>query len=464
MDRKRFLKTVCGLGVCGCVASLVDAPEALAAAPEQVPDQRLAFNRYQVAKMVGFMAAGTTAPACAEVLQKTGRECAKLGQINVKFKGDPDGYFAAARKAWGTDFSWDKEKGIITVAVAEGECSCPAGGQQANAGLLLQLLGRVPAGSLRGSIRKAGPGVAQGIEARRQQAVRLSGYAVADVSMSCGPPNGASMDASTKTPRVADFLLSWDRLGFRLLVFGGLALAWILQGLLAGLPWQKLVLTEVGGLMPWAFLAPMVLALDRRIQGKRFGAGGFLGAHLLGMVLVFVPYWLTLRTISLVWKCSESGWKLSQLEAFVPTTMNLVGAFLSVPFVYFLILLGAAAMKHAQARQEEEIQAGRLARQLSDARLALLQRQLHPHFPLQRAPGDLDAAPPRSRHRRSAPRPPVRPAAGDARRRVRADAESRDGAGPDPEVPGDRAGAGSGTAFASNGAWTTRCSRSRCRA
>ena len=37
-------------------------------------------------------------------------------------------------------------------------------------------------------------------------------------------------------------------------------------------------------------------------------------------------------------------------------------------------------MKHAQARQEEEIQAGRLARQLSDARLALLQRQLHPHF------------------------------------------------------------------------------------
>jgi signal transduction histidine kinase len=177
-----------------------------------------------------------------------------------------------------------------------------------------------------------------------------------------------------------DFLLSWDRLGFRLLVFGGLALAWILQGLLAGLPWQKLVLTELGGLMPWAFLTPMVVAIDRRIQSKRLGVWGFLGAHMLGMVLVFVPYWLTLRTIGLIWKCSESGWKLSQLEAFAPTTMNLVGAFLSVPFVYFLILLGAAAMKHAQARQQEEIEAGRLARHLSEARLALLQRQLHPHF------------------------------------------------------------------------------------
>lgn len=187
-------------------------------------------------------------------------------------------------------------------------------------------------------------------------------------------------DKPTVTRRVPDFLLSWDRLGFRLLVFGSLALAWILQGLLAGLPWQKLLVTEVGGLMPWAFLTPMVLALDRRIQGKRLGAWGFLGAHLIGMVLVFVPYWLTLRTISLLWKCGESGWSVSHLVAYVPTTMNLVGAFLSVPFAYFLILLGAAAMKHAQARQQEEIEAGRLAHQLSEARLALLQRQLHPHF------------------------------------------------------------------------------------
>jgi sensor histidine kinase YesM len=177
-----------------------------------------------------------------------------------------------------------------------------------------------------------------------------------------------------------DFLLSWDRLGFRLLVFAGLALPWILQGLLADLPWQKLLLTEGGGLMPWAFLTPMVLAIDRRIQGRRLGAVGYLGAHLLGMILVFVPYWLILRTINLLWKCSQSGWNLSQLVAFAPTTLNVFGAFLSVPFVYFLILLGAAAMKQAQARQQEEIEAGRLARHLSEARLALLQRQLHPHF------------------------------------------------------------------------------------
>jgi hypothetical protein len=125
VDRTAFLRTVCRLGLCGCVASVVDPTEVLAASASEVPDQRLAFARYQVAKMVGFMAAGTTAPACADIIERTGRECARLGGLAAKFKGDPDGYFAAAGKAWGTDFQWNKDKGIVTVAVAEGECSCP---------------------------------------------------------------------------------------------------------------------------------------------------------------------------------------------------------------------------------------------------------------------------------------------------------------------------------------------------
>ncbi len=188
------------------------------------------------------------------------------------------------------------------------------------------------------------------------------------------------MGSSTKTPRVADYLLSWDRLGFRLLVFGSLALAWILQGMVAGQPWQDLARTELGGLLPWAFLAPLVLSFNRRVRRGRPGAWRFLSAHFAGMVLVFVPYWCLVRGISFVWRSSVAGWHPAQFSALMPTTLNLLGGFLNVPFVYFVILLGAEAMQHAQARQEEEIEAGRLARQLSDARLALLQRQLHPHF------------------------------------------------------------------------------------
>jgi two-component system, LytTR family, sensor kinase len=187
-------------------------------------------------------------------------------------------------------------------------------------------------------------------------------------------------DRAPTPARVTDFLLSWDRLGFRLLVFAGLAIPWVLQGRLAGESWDTIIRNEMGGLMPWAFLAPMVLSLNGRIRLDRLGMARFLSAHLLGMILVFVPYWIILRAIALVWGGFSLGWEAARLRNFIPTQNNLLGAFLSVPFVYFLILLGAEAMKHARARQEEEIQAGRLARQLAEARLSLLQRQLHPHF------------------------------------------------------------------------------------
>jgi len=125
MDRKRFLKSVCGLGVCGCALNLLSTPSPLHAAETPTEDQRLLFARYQLAKLLGFMATDAPAEACAGILEKSGRECAKLGQLGVKFKGDPEGYFASAKKMWGTDFTWDKQKGVVTVAVAEGDCGCP---------------------------------------------------------------------------------------------------------------------------------------------------------------------------------------------------------------------------------------------------------------------------------------------------------------------------------------------------
>ena len=125
MDRKEFLKSACGVGVCGCALSVLGAASPLVAAEAPAEDQRLAFARYQLAKLLGFMAECTPAESCAGILERTGRECAKLGQLGARFKGDPEGYFAAAKKNWGTDFSWDKEKGVVTVAVAEGDCGCP---------------------------------------------------------------------------------------------------------------------------------------------------------------------------------------------------------------------------------------------------------------------------------------------------------------------------------------------------
>ena len=125
MNRKDFLKSACTLGACGCVMGVARGPGLLAAEEKPPEDRRLAFSRYQVANMVGFMAADPKAEACAAILEKTGRECARLGQLGVRFKGDLEGYMAAVKKLWGTDCSLDKSTGRITVAVAEGECGCP---------------------------------------------------------------------------------------------------------------------------------------------------------------------------------------------------------------------------------------------------------------------------------------------------------------------------------------------------
>lgn len=105
--------------------NLLGVTGSLHAAETPAEDQRLDFARHQVAKLLGFMAVSASAETCAEILEQTGRECARLGQLHVRFKGDPEGYFAAARKSWGTDFAWDQQKGVVTVTVAAGDCGCP---------------------------------------------------------------------------------------------------------------------------------------------------------------------------------------------------------------------------------------------------------------------------------------------------------------------------------------------------
>ena len=125
MNRKEFLRSVCGLGVCGCALGVLETAGADQTDKTAAEDQRLLFARYQLAKLVEFMAADVPSEACTAVLEKTGRECARLGQLGRQYKGNPEGYFATAKQNWGTDFTWDREKGTVTVAVAEGPCGCP---------------------------------------------------------------------------------------------------------------------------------------------------------------------------------------------------------------------------------------------------------------------------------------------------------------------------------------------------
>lgn len=183
----------------------------------------------------------------------------------------------------------------------------------------------------------------------------------------------------TSTPRT-DLLAAWDHLGFRLCFFGTLGILWVIQGRVAGHSWSDAIRAEVGGIMPWAFLAPIVLAIWRRYPITRKGLLKGIAAHLVGMAIVFVPYWMMVRVVVTVWQLIAHQGDLGALVNLKPTARNLFSAYQMVPFTYFFVLLGAAAMDQAKARREEEAQAARLAGQLAEARLNLLQRQLHPHF------------------------------------------------------------------------------------
>ncbi len=183
-----------------------------------------------------------------------------------------------------------------------------------------------------------------------------------------------------RPPSRADILASWDRLSFRLCFFGALGIIWVIQGRVGGARWSDVIRGEIGGIMPWAFLAPIVLAIWRRYPISQDGLLRGLAAHLVGMFIVFVPYWAITRVVVTVWQLVAYQGDLGALVNLKPTSRNLFATFQMVPFTYLFVLLGAAALDQSKARREEEAQAARLAGQLAEARLGLLQRQLHPHF------------------------------------------------------------------------------------
>ena len=130
--------------------------------------------------------------------------------------------------------------------------------------------------------------------------------------------------------------------------------------------------------LAYALLTPLVLRASRRFQLERPHVGRNIGVHLVGALLMCAA-WAYLGTIL-------------RLAIFHPARaampQGLVLWFLSwisttLPFgfgVYFALVGIQHATAYLAKARERETQAARLAEQLSEARLAALRMQLHPHF------------------------------------------------------------------------------------
>ncbi len=142
-------------------------------------------------------------------------------------------------------------------------------------------------------------------------------------------------------------------------------------------PWRSVLFNSVDWLL-YAALTPIVFRASRRFPLRRDRPGRAVAVHIVGALLLCVAWAGMGSLLRLVIFPIPNGF----------TAVRFFRGFLSwifttLPFgtgVYFaLVGIEHALFFMAEAR-EREMQAARLAAQLSEARLAALRMQLNPHF------------------------------------------------------------------------------------
>jgi hypothetical protein len=136
MKRNDFLKT-CAAGVCGCsVLGLLAPDEArpenasgqAAPVPDDLARAKAALDgaRERFAALLGVMAERLDEAAYAGILKQLGRECAsKNAPFFEKYRGDLEGFTAAAKTAWLENSEYDEKAGVLRVSGKPSPCYCP---------------------------------------------------------------------------------------------------------------------------------------------------------------------------------------------------------------------------------------------------------------------------------------------------------------------------------------------------
>ena len=135
MEKREFIKTFCGLGMCGCAASLAAPLESQGATDDQTLDEakaensrlnwRLDLARRQFSTLLKKIEPEVSPEVRREIMREMGRNCAKALGWAEKYKGDPEGFFEFMKNRLGEDLSFDDAKKKITIVTPERPCVCP---------------------------------------------------------------------------------------------------------------------------------------------------------------------------------------------------------------------------------------------------------------------------------------------------------------------------------------------------
>jgi predicted hydrocarbon binding protein len=124
MDRKKFFKNACGLGICSCLGSGLLSNSNLHAAENQEADWKESFVKHRFAKLIGILDSTLDENTRNNIIENLGRECSK-NSLAMKYVNDPEGFFKEIHDRWGENIAYDKEKGIVRIETPERDCVCP---------------------------------------------------------------------------------------------------------------------------------------------------------------------------------------------------------------------------------------------------------------------------------------------------------------------------------------------------
>lgn len=138
MNRRELLDRACGMGMCSCAASVMFGDSSSGAQSDteenkELRELRTEHNRCkwwldhaakQLARLFELLESHLDDARRCEILEQLGRNCAKSLGWGEKFRGDLEGFFKFMNQKHGETFTYDKEKGVITVVTRERDCDC----------------------------------------------------------------------------------------------------------------------------------------------------------------------------------------------------------------------------------------------------------------------------------------------------------------------------------------------------
>jgi len=135
MDKRSFLKTACGLGLCSCVPAVFGAGHSEPAQNNPETDKlreqngrlnwRLNHARNQLARLMELLEPELDESVRKRILQELGRNCAKSLGWAEQYKGNPEGFFKHMKDRLGEQLAFDGSGKTITIVTRERDCDCP---------------------------------------------------------------------------------------------------------------------------------------------------------------------------------------------------------------------------------------------------------------------------------------------------------------------------------------------------